>query len=41
MFVTGLKYIMAIMAVASNKEKVIMDKMKLYLKSKATFGPDE
>ena len=31
---------MAIVAMASDKQKMAKDKMKLYLKFKPTFGPD-
>ena len=36
----GSNFIMAIMAMSSDKNKMAMDKMKLYLKLKATFGPN-
>ena len=32
---------MVIRAIASDKGKMAMDKMKLYFKSKASFGPNE
>ena len=33
-------FIVAIVTVASDKGKLAIDKMKLYLRFKATFGPD-
>ena len=37
----GSNFIIAIVAMASNRGKMAIDKEKLCLKSKATFSPDE